>query len=203
MVTVRDVPEGQAMSGWEVYDFAPDDFTYERQMGKNTTAVPLTVYCPQCSDTTAYDRRVNAVVPKWTINHSDYVFNVGYQEEDGKKFAVCLNCGHDLRDEVKGKAAPKKSTRKITRKSQERTLAATPEMIEDVKFEDGYFTMTVDEFKRIAKKGHEVSHSITPAAEFGGTLYVISLSKFITFWKELEINGNRKVGIPRIYFQEA
>jgi hypothetical protein len=131
------------------------------------------------------------------------VFNVGYQEEDGKKFAVCLNCGHDLRDEVKGKAAPKKSTRKITRKSQERTLAATPELIEDVKFEDGYFTMTVDEFKRIAKKGHQVSHSITPAAEFGGTLYVISLSKFITFWKELEINGTRKVGIPRIYFQEA
>jgi hypothetical protein len=61
----------------------------------------------------------------------------------------------------------------------------------------------VEEFKRLAKKGHEVSTGISPAIEVGGTTYVISLSKFITFWKEMEIEGRAMVGVPRIYWQEV
>ena len=55
----------------------------------------------------------------------------------------------------------------------------------------------------MAKKGHEDKLGISPAIEFGGTTYVISLSKFITFWKEMEIEGKTMVGVPRIYWKEV
>ena len=67
MATVKDVPEGQGMSGHELYELSDDPSAYERRMGQNTTTVPLTVFCPSCSDIVQYDRKINAVVPKWTV----------------------------------------------------------------------------------------------------------------------------------------
>ena len=105
MATVRDVPEGQGMSGHELYELPDDPHTYERRMGNSTTAVPLTVFCPSCSDIVHYDRRINAVVPKWSVRSSDFVFNIEYGEDETGTFARCGACGHDLRNEVKGLAA--------------------------------------------------------------------------------------------------
>jgi hypothetical protein len=129
------------------------------------------------------------------------VFNILYDEDETGTFARCGACGHDLREEVKGlasKTQPKKRKRK-----KERTLLAPAEHLTDGVYHNGYFACPVEEFKRLAKKGHEVSTGISPAIEVGGTTYVISLSKFITFWKEMEIEGRAMVGVPRIYWQEV
>jgi hypothetical protein len=202
MASVRDVPEGQGMSGHELYELPDDPHTYERRMGSSTTAVPLTVFCPSCSDIVQYDRRINAVVPKWSLRSSDFVFNIEYGEDDTGSFARCGACGHDLRKEVKGLAA--KTQPKVRRKvRKDVTLNCPPEMMKGGRYHNGYFICSVDEFKRVAKKGHEVASGISPAVEFGGTTYAISLSKFITFWKEMEVDGERMVGVPRIYWKEV
>jgi len=200
MATVKDVPEGQGMSGHELYELSDDPSAYERRMGQNTTTVPLTVFCPSCSDIVQYDRRINAVVPKWTVRESDFVFNIVYDEDETGTFARCEACGHDLREEVKGLAS--KTQPKQRKRKKERTLLAPAEHLTDGIYHNGYFACSVEEFKRVAKKGHEDKLGISPAIEFGGTTYVISLSKFITFWKEMEIEGKTMVGVPRIYWKE-
>ena len=82
-------------------------------------------------------------------------------------------------------------------------MLAPAELLEGGIYHNGYFACSISEFKRVAKKGHEVKSGISPAVEFGGTTYVISLSKFITFWKEMEIENETMVGIPRIYWKEV
>ena len=201
MATVKDVPEGKGLSGHELYELPDDPSAYERRMGNNTTYVPLTVFCPSCSDIVQYDRRINAVVPKWTVMESDYVFNIIYDEDETGTFARCGACNHDLRSEVKGLAS--KTQPKQRKRKKERTLLAPAELLDGGIYHNGYFACSISEFKRVAKKGHEVKSGISPAVEFGGTTYVISLSKFITFWKEMEIENETMVGIPRIYWKEV
>lgn len=206
MATVKDVPEGKGLSGHELYELPDDPSAYERRMGNNTTYVPLTVFCPQCSDIVQYDRRINAVVPKWTVRESDFIFNILYDEDETGTFARCGACNHDLREEVRGHGklnSKLEQPRHERRRKKERTLLAPAELLEGGIYHNGYFACSISEFKRVAKKGHEVKSGISPAVEFGGTTYVISLSKFITFWKEMEIENETMVGIPRIYWKEV
>ena len=172
------------------------------RMGNSTTAVPLTVFCPSCSDIVQYDRRINAVVPKWSLRSSDFVFNIEYGEDEtgplrvvgpvamtyATKSKVWLPRHNQLPGKKCGKIGPS---------------TCPPEMVEGGRYHNGYFICSVEEFKRVAKKGHEVASGIAPAVEFGGTTYAISLSKFITFWKEMQVDGERMVGIPRIYWKEV
>ena len=87
--------------------------------------------------------------------------------------------------------------------SKKKAVRVYAELLEGGIYHNGYFACSISEFKRVAKKGHEVKSGISPAVEFGGTTYVISLSKFITFWKEMEIENETMVGIPRIYWKEV
>ena len=75
-----------------------DNQFYEKRMGSEMTAIATSHYCPSCSKTQEYDRRLGRYKRKFRIQKDDYIFNLDYKiDEEGKIYGYCKSCGYDIR----------------------------------------------------------------------------------------------------------
>ena len=75
-----------------------DNLFYEKRMGSEMTAIATSNYCPSCSKTQEYDRRLGRYKRKFRIHKDDYIFNLDYKiDDEGKIHGYCKSCGYDIR----------------------------------------------------------------------------------------------------------
>jgi len=210
------VPDHAAISGFNEYDPRPDEPYYAKSMNKGGDSwVATSPYCPVCSKLLVYDRSSNSMKMKWTISKHDYCFDLKYKidPDSEETYVVCNQCRYDFRDDSevarekygksKKSGAPKRNITKKSRFETDNILSANTEYIRNGSFEDGYFLMSVEEFKRIVSKSYETKGGIVPLLSYGGTNYTITIPQMITFWKEVTHDEIVYVGVPRIYWKQT
>jgi hypothetical protein len=205
------ISEDRPTSGFDEYDPMPDEPYYAKAIKNGESWVATQPYCPVCSKTLSYDRNSNRVRTKWSLDKKDYVFDLRYEfdEESETKYVVCNKCRYDFRNPVQeareryGSATKRKPVKKKSRFEADQLLSTNIEFIKDGTFADGFFLMTVDEFKRVITKSYETKGGITPIISYGGTKYTITIPQMMTFYKEIEQENETLVGIPRIYWKQT
>jgi hypothetical protein len=211
MVEEITVPDDKPVSGFEEYEPLPDEPYYAKTIKGGESWIAIQPYCPVCSKTLSYDRNSNMVRTKWSIDKKDYVFDLRYNidEETGDKYVVCNKCRYDFRTPVEdarqkyGSGSKKKPVKKKSRFEADQLLSTNIEFIKNGTFADGFFLMSVDEFKRVITKSYETKGGITPIISYGGTKYTITIPQMMTFYKEIEQENEVLVGIPRIYWKQT
>ena len=77
----------EAATGCVKTELFEDNLFYEKMMGSERAAVATSHYCPSCSKTQEYDRKLGRYKRKFRINKEDYIFNVdgvGHSQDDIK-----------------------------------------------------------------------------------------------------------------------
>ena len=144
------IKQGEAISGSERYIPEKEAQGFEQQRGRNKNYVPTTAFCPQCSTLEEWDSKWGEPKPKWTLQYSDFCFDLEYAEDEEGVFVRCRNCGHDLRQEVKEMHGEKTTKAKKSKSS----VDFHQEWLKNVKPHNGYYTMSIQEFKRMAVIGY-------------------------------------------------
>ena len=184
-------PDGKAISGDGVYQIESESVGYEQQRGRSKTFVPTTAFCPQCSDLYDWDTRWNEPKPKWSHKQQDFTFDLGYTEDEDGIFVQCQKCGYDFRTEVKEQGPQYQE--KVIKKDTD----FVQEWLKNVKYWQGYYIMTVEEFKRMAQIGYTCGVKMNPCAKVAGVGQYILWNDFLTHYEKLNIDGIKMIGLKR------
>lgn len=197
MEEVTVVP-GEAASGMEKYDIIVETQGYEQQRGRNKNYVPTTAFCPQCSELTEWDAKWGEPKLKWSLKYQDFCFDLEYtQDETGEHYVKCTSCGHDLRNEPQEMEG--KSTAKQT-KTRSR-VDFQQEWLKNVKLHNGFYVMSVQEFKRMAVIGYKSSLKMNPCAKIGGNSYYVLWDDFLQHYENMTFEGVKSIGIARQHWK--
>ncbi len=185
-------PNGKAISGDTVYELTTEELGYEQQRGRNKSFVPTTAFCPQCSELYEWDSRWNEPKPKWSHSRKDFIFDLSYEEDEDGLFVKCQKCGYDFRQE------PKEMEGSQTKpKVKKKETDFVQEWLKNVRYWQGYYIMTVEEFKRMATVGYTCGVKMNPCAKVAGMGQYILWNDFLTHYEKLNIDGIKMIGLPR------
>lgn len=185
-------PKDKGISGEEVYEIPNEPQGYVQFRGRSKNFVPTTVFCPQCSDLYEWDSRWGEPKPKWSMNKEDYIFDMEYANDEDGNFIRCTACGHDFRKQVKQMGESKKP-KKVSTKS----LNFTQEWLKNIKYWQGYYVMTIEEFKRMAEIGYKSAVEMNPCARVAGVSQYILWKDFLTHYEKMNMDGIKMIGLPR------
>tara|TARA_R100000908_G_scaffold54991_1_gene30270 strand:+ start:3418 stop:4014 length:597 start_codon:yes stop_codon:yes gene_type:complete len=88
----------EAATGCVKTELFEDNLFYEKMMGSERAAVATSHYCPSCSKTQEYDRKLGRYKKKFRISKEDYIFNLHYNvDENGELYGYCKSCDYDIR----------------------------------------------------------------------------------------------------------
>lgn len=192
------IKQGEALSGMEKYTPAVESQGYEQQRGRNTNFVPTTAFCPQCSTLYEWDAKWGEPKPKWRLHQSDFCFDLEYETDDeGETFVRCKKCGHDLRNEP---TEMRSSSNNKKGKSKKR-VDFHQEWLRQVKLHNGYYVMSLQEFKRMAVIGYSSGLKMNPCAKIGGTSYYVLWEDFLNHYEEFKLDGLKSIGIARQHWK--
>jgi len=188
---------GEAISGMEKYETPSEPQGFEQMRGRNKNYVPTTAYCPQCSDLYDWDSKWGEPKLKWSLKYQDFCFDLGYTtDKDGVTFVKCNSCGHDLRDEPKemdgASTKPKKSRSKVE---------FHQEWLKNVKLHNGFYVMSVQEFKRMAVIGYGSNLKMNPCAKVGGSSYYVLWNDYLQHYESMTYDGVKSIGIARQHWK--
>ena len=137
---------GYSSRGADVSPPAEDLGYYERVMKGNLSIVPCTTYCPSCSDILEYNKRSGSVKRKWSLSHGDLQFKLSYRKDHNNElYAVCDNCGFDLRKE------PPNTIRERLNDIEE-VIKTDRYIFKEYKYQNGNYYIPLSEFMNVAKK---------------------------------------------------
>ena len=191
------IKQGEAISGGEKYIPESESQGYEQQRGRSKNFVPTTAFCPQCSTLEEWDSKWGEPKPKWSLHYSDFCFDLEYAQDENGIFVRCTNCGHDLREEVK------------EMHSESNTKSAKPknnvdfhqEWLKNVKPHNGYYVMSIQEFKRMAVIGYSSNLLMNPCAKIGHNSYYILWQDFLNQYENITVDGVKSIGMARQHWK--
>jgi len=189
---------GEAISGMEKYETPSESQGFEQMRGRSKNYVPTTAYCPQCSTLFEWDAKWGEPKPKWSLKYQDFCFDLGYaKDEDGVTYVKCNSCGHDLRNEpqeMEGASSSQPTKSRAKADFQQ-------EWLKNVKLHNGFYVMSVQEFKRMAVIGYGSKLKMNPCAKVGGSSYYVLWNDYLQHYEEMTYDGVKSIGISRKHWK--
>jgi len=197
MTNIVDLPKGKKISGSEILQPAEDThFVRHTYKSGNSTMKCNVPYCPNCSTNREKDTRQGGYREKWTATEEDYAITLKYIEDETGFYAVCSECGHDVRNHEN------KHDSYISVLLDDNAHDGPPlpeETLKDVVYKQGFLIIPYAEYERVRQKGTENGGQILPTTKIENSQFFISWDDYLT--KMRAVPNVSVVGIPRIYWK--
>ena len=187
VIEVHQVPEGKALTGFEVYE--PGVESRVVQIRKRWE--PTYAYCPECTNTTEYDSR-------WKEHRQRRMGAEDYRQRFKQKECAdsptgwtnqCLNCGFELKDTSVEEAE----------KEEDRGEDAEIEWMNTGYMYEGGWWLTIDKIKEMLKIGNGSIVEMNFAFVIEGQTRMLPYSKLREVVKTKTIlnrEGSNDTGFP-------
>ena len=75
------------------------------------------------------------------------------------------------------------------------------EWLKNVKLHNGFYVMSVQEFKRMAVIGYKSGLKMNPCAKIGGNSYYVLWDDFLQHYENMTFEGVKSIGIARQHWK--
>ena len=75
------------------------------------------------------------------------------------------------------------------------------EWLKNVKLHNGFYVMSVQEFKRMAVIGYKSSLKMNPCAKVGGNSYYVLWNDYLNHYEDMTHQGVKSIGIARQHWK--
>ena len=183
----------EAANGCVETELFEDKLFYEKMMGSERAAVATSHYCPSCSKTQEYDRKLGRYKRKFRISKEDYIFNLHYNiDDEGELYGYCKSCGYDIRiNNVEG-----------VRHSEDDINIVRDYEITDYAEQNNSYVIEFKAFMEFfsnKKKGTITDMIINKKVGEENYKYTLSIDNIDV--KKLKVNSGQYIEIPKSYWK--
>jgi len=183
----------EAATGCEKEELFTDDLYYEKKMGHELTTIATTHYCPSCSKTDEYDRKLGRYKRKFKIDREDYVFDLGYKKDDsGELYGSCNSCGYDIRNNNQAS---------VNQSDEDITIVREYEVSDYAEQNNAYIIefKSFMEFFTNKKKGTITDMILHKKVGDENIKYTLDIDNLDV--KKLKVNASKFIEIPKKYWK--
>tara|TARA_B100001094_G_C18196386_1_gene811638 strand:- start:17954 stop:18535 length:582 start_codon:yes stop_codon:yes gene_type:complete len=183
----------EAANGCEKFSLFEDNFLYEKKMGNELSAIATTHYCPSCSKTKEFDRKLGRYKRKFRILKEDYVFDLSYKTDElGELYGYCKSCGFDMRNN---------NTDSVNHHDDDITIIREYEVSDYAEQNNSYIIefKSFMEFFNNKKKGTITDMVISKSIGEETLKYRLDIDNLEI--KSLKVNSNKYIEIPKKYWK--